>query len=69
MRGETYLGAGVVESAQRVERSPLRVEQNDVLHDGRIRAPVQRLQIVGGHDVDVALPRYAGEEHNLFGVP
>lgn len=46
----------------------LGVELDDVFHRFRIFLPVERLQVMTGHDVDLPLPRNVGEQDYLFRV-
>ena len=62
------LSTGIVEAGQRLHGPALGVEADDVLHDLRLPPPVQSLEVVGRHHVDVFLPRYAGKEDDLFRV-
>mmetsp|Transcript_20369 Transcript_20369/g.24457 ORF Transcript_20369/g.24457 Transcript_20369/m.24457 type:complete len:252 (-) Transcript_20369:2917-3672(-) len=45
------------------------IELDDCLHDFRIIVPVQRLQIVGCHDVNLFLAAHTSKENNLLGIP
>lgn len=64
----TYLSTGLVEGSQWFERTPFGIEANDILHDLWVLAPVQRLQVVCCHHVDLFLAWHTREEHNLFRV-
>ncbi len=63
-----YLCTCIIETRQGVQRSSLGIEPDDVLHDFWILAPIQGLQIVGGHDIYLLLSGYTGKEHDLLCV-
>lgn len=62
------LRTSIIESCQRVQCSALGVETYDVLHDFWVFAPVQGLQVVGSHYVNLLLSGYIGKEADFLCV-
>lgn len=63
-----YLCTGFIEASQQVRCLSFSVESNDCLQDLWIFAPVQRLEVVGGHDEELLLTTDAGEEDDFLCV-
>ena len=62
------LRARIVEVGQRLESVCLRVAVHNMLHNVRIVLPVDRLQIVARHYVDVPVACRIREKHYLLAV-
>ena len=65
----SYLSTGVVEGGEGEQGLALGVEGDDVLENGVVLSPVQRLEVVGSHYVNILLPGYASKVDDLLGVP
>lgn len=67
-RTPTYLCTSIVETSKRIKRSSLGVKRNDVFHDLRVFAPVERLKVVGRHYVNFFLPGHTSKEDDFLRV-
>lgn len=63
-----YLSTGFIKASQQVRCPAFSVETNDCLQDLWIFPPVQRLEVVGGHDEKLLLTTNIGEEYYFLCV-
>lgn len=69
MPRSSYLSTGFIERSERFKSLPTRVKLYYKADNIGVSAPsVQRLQVVGGHNENIPLLAYIGEEDNLFCV-